>query len=127
VSPLPGWGPVADDQRRAQRFCGGVADAVAGQPVEREPGKRCPHDDLVLVRPVGRHADQGMAAGGDAGHLEHRGVPGERRGEQVAPPAVDDAHLADVPVEHPAFDEPGERQLLQRARPCATERKGRRP
>jgi hypothetical protein len=26
----PGRGPVADDQRRAHRLCGGVSDAVAG-------------------------------------------------------------------------------------------------
>ena len=47
----PGRGSVADDQRGAGRFGGGVADVVAAEPVEREPGK-CPlGDDLVLIRP----------------------------------------------------------------------------
>src|SRR5262250_881608 len=94
----PGRGSVADDQRGAERFRSRVAGVVAAQPVQRKPCMRRVCDDLVLAWPAGRHADQGVTAGGDAGDLEYRGAAGERRGEQVAPLAVEPAHLADVAV-----------------------------
>ena len=102
----PGRDPLADDQCRVERFRGDATDTVAAQPFQCEPGTRRPGDDFNPVWPAGRHADQRMAAGGDASELHHRGMPGE----QVAPPAADTAHPADVPAEHPALDEPGERR-----------------
>jgi hypothetical protein len=55
-----------------------------------------------------------MQAGGDAEHAHAGRALGERRDERVAPPPVAGPHPAQMAVELAGFDQPGERELVER-------------
>jgi len=103
---------VADHQRGTVP---GAARVVAGQPVDGQPARAGPGDDVILALAAGQ-PEQRLQAGGDPGDLYVRRLATDHCRQPVPAPAVGEPGMPDLAVVAAGGEQPGERELVKAAR-----------